>query len=353
MLNLEKGRDDAYPEYSWDVRRSNMDDFDVIEGGSSPKQPEDKMKTVESFVKKNPRKLVGGIIILLLLAWGSSGFYTLNAGEQGVVTTFGKFSAIATPGLRYRLPRPIQNHHKVDIATIRRAEIGFRTGMSGVITQEALMLTGDENIVEVNLFVQYRVSDPKAFVFNVKEPETTLHSTTEVALRSIVGQNPIDYTMTEGRVDVQEAVQVYIQELLDSYGTGIMLMDVRLLAVDPPEQVKDSFDEVVRAWEDRERLVQEAEGYMEDLLPRARGEAEALVREAEGYRERRILRAQGDVAMFISVLDEYEKSKEVTRERLYLEAMMEILPQTTRFILDEKTGSGIVPLLPLTDSLDI
>lgn len=326
-----------------------MDDYDVIIEEASSSRAPDLLERLNSFWNKQPKRIVVAVLFALLLLWGASGFYTLEPGEQGVVTTFGKFTAISSPGLRYRLPIPIQNHYKVDVATVRRAEIGFRTGMPGVMKNEALMLTGDENIVEVNMFVQYRINDAKAFVFNVKNPEDALRATTEVALRSVVGQNPIDFTMTEGRVHVQEAVQAYIQDLLNDYGTGIIITNVSLLAVNPPEEVQDAFDEVVRAWEDRERLVQEAEGYMEDLLPRARGEAEALVREAEGYKERRIIRAQGDVSLFNNILDEYEKSKEVTRERLYLEAMIKVLPETKRFIMDDQAGNGVVPFLPLTD----
>ncbi len=326
-----------------------MDDYDVIIEETSSPSESDFFEKLGSFWSKQPKRIVLATIIVLVILWGASGFYTLEPGEQGVVTTFGKFTSISTPGLRYRLPLPIQNHHKVDVATVRRAEIGFRSGMPGSVGHEALMLTGDENIVEVNLFVQYRINDPKAFVFNVKNPEDALHATTEVALRSIVGQNPIDFTMTEGRVHVQESVQTYIQELLDYYEAGILITNVSLLAVNPPEEVQDAFDEVVRAWEDRERLVQEAEAYMEDLVPRARGEAEAIVREAEGYKERRILRAQGDVALFNSMLDEYVKAKDVTRERLYLEAMIKVLPETTRFIINEKAGNGVLPFLHLTD----
>lgn len=306
-------------------------------------------KKMEDLLKKKPKKILGGLFVLLLLLWGLTGFYTIGPGEQGVVRQFGRVVAQSSPGLRYRLPWPIQEHDVVDIATVRRIEIGYRAGGTGSIPAEALMLTGDENIVKVNLFVQYRVVDPVNFLFNVRDPETTLRSTTEVALRSIVGQNTIDFTMTEGRVEVQENVQSYIQTLLDDYGTGIVLLDARLLTVDPPDQVKDAFNEVVRAWEDRERLVQEARGYMEDRLPRARGEAEAMIREAEGYQEQRVLRAQGDVALFLQILEEYEKSTDVTRERLYLEAVKEFLPQTTRFILGEEAIGGVLPFLSLTE----
>lgn len=317
---------------------------------------EDNLKEIKGklgeLMKRGPKAL-GVLFLLILLLWGATGIYTVDPGEQGVVLQFGKVVAQTSPGLRYRLPWPIQSHEVVDVATVRRIEIGYRTERTGSVPAEALMLTGDENIVKIHLFVQYRVVDPAKFLFQVKDPETTLHSTTEVALRSIVGQNTIDFTMTEGRVEVQENVQSYIQKLLDYYGTGIVLIDVRLLTVDPPDQVKDAFNEVVRAWEDKERLVQEARGYMEDLLPRARGEAEAIIREAEAYQEQRVLRAQGDVAYFLQVLDVYESFQEVTRERLYLEAVKEYLPKTRRFIIHEASGNALLQFLPLTEDLNL
>lgn len=327
-----------------------MDDDRVVDLDDGLKEVKGK---VEDLLKKRPKKFFWGILVILILLWGATGIYTVGAGEQGVVLQFGRVLEQTAPGLRYRLPWPIQDHEIVDVATVRRTEIGYRVGRTGFVPAEALMLTGDENIVKVNLFVQYRVVDPVKFLFNVRDPETTLHTTTEVALRSIVGQNTIDYTMTEGRVEVQETVQSYIQDLLDYYGTGIILLDARLLTVDPPDQVKDAFNEVVRAWEDKERLVQEARGYMEDLLPRARGEAEAIIREAEGYQEQRVLRAQGDVSLFLQILEEYEKAKDITRERLYLEAVKEFLPDTRRFILDEGTTGGLLPLLPLTEDFSL
>lgn len=307
------------------------------------------IKTIQKYFRESNRFSYSIIIAIIIVIWGLSGLYIVGPGEQGVVRRFGRFVRISAPGLRYRLPRPFENHNVVDIATVRRTEIGYRTGHPRSIEEEALMLTGDENIVKVHLFVQYRVVDPVKFLFRAIEPEVVLHSTAEVALRSIVGQNTIDYTMTEGRVDVQEKVQEYLQNLMDLYETGIVLVDARLLTVDPPDPVKDAFHEVVRAWEDRERLVQQAEGYMEDLLPRARGEARAMILNAEGYLERRTLTAQGDVSRFLQFADEYEKAPQITRERLYLETMSEVLPQAERLYLPEEMTSGVLPFLPLTE----
>lgn len=296
---------------------------------------------------------------LLFLFWLGSGVYIVGPGEHGVVLWFGRAVDQTEPGLRYRFPYPIQSHETVDIAQVRRAEIGFRSGAESsmgrsarggdqTVPQEALMLTGDENIVSVQLFVQYRVQDPVKFLFATYQPEDVLHTSAQVVLRSVVGQNNIDYTMTDGRVEVQEQVRTNLQKLLDTYQTGLLVTEARLLVVDPPNEVRDAFHDVVRALEDRERLVKEAEGYGEDVVPKARGEAAQMVQHAEGYKAQRVIRAQGDAERFVKVLSEYEKAKTVTRERLYLESMDRVLPGVEKFILNNQQGQGnVLPILPL------
>ena len=296
------------------------------------------------------RKLLLPIVVLLLLLWIGSGIYVVGPGEVGVVLHFGREIAIAQPGLNFRLPWPIQRHEIVDVQRVRSAEIGYRSSVRGGsftqrVSEEALMLTGDENIVEVQLFVQYIVQDPSKYLFRARDPESTLRAAAEVALRSIVGRNTIDYTMTEGREDVQAQVRVYLQRLLDDYQTGLLATAVQLLVVDAPDQVRNAFHDVVRAWEDRERLTQEAEGYREDVIPRARGEAHQIIQAAEAYREQRVLRAMGEAARFSAVLREYQLAPDVTRERLYLETMERVLPKAEKFILSG--DSGVVPFLPL------
>lgn len=213
------------------------------------------------------------------------------------------------------------------------------------------MLTGDENIVDAQLFVQYVVKDPSQFLFRVKDPELTLKACAEVALRSVVGRNTIEYTMTEGRVVVQDEIKKYLQTLLDEYQTGLLVTEARLLVVDPPEEVKDAFHEVVRAWEDRERLVREAEGYREDLIPKAKGEAAQMVRIAEAYKEQRVIRAQGDATKFLDVMKAYKKAKEVTRERLYLETMDKVLPGKEKYILPPQGKDSVLKWLPLKETI--
>jgi membrane protease subunit HflK len=209
------------------------------------------------------------------------------------------------------------------------------------------MLTGDENIVAGQLFVQYVIKDPASYLFRARDPEQMLMTAGEVALRNIVGRNTIDFTMTEGRFQLQEQVKEQLQRLLDDYQTGLLVTEARLLVVDPPSEVKDAFHDVVRAWEDRERLIQEARGFAEDVLPRSRGEAAEIVRKAEGYKEQRIIRSQGEAKRFLDVRESYEKSPAVTRERLYLEMMERILPHAEKVILPTQTSGSVLPWLPL------
>ncbi|NLE77053.1 MAG: FtsH protease activity modulator HflK [Chloroflexi bacterium] len=290
------------------------------------------------------------LVAALLALWLLSGFYVVGPGETGVVLTFGRVTRTAQSGLHYRLPQPIQRVFIVDTATVRSAEIGYRTeaGTERMVPEEAQMLTGDENIVVVQLFVQYLVQDPVAFLFQARTPEDVLKATAEIALRSTVGQNTIDFTMTEGRTEAQSQVKSILQELLDQYQTGLLVTEARLLAVDPPAEVRDAFHDVVRAFEDRERLVQQARGYAEQVLPEARGAAAQDVLAAEAYREQRLIRADGDAERFLALLAEYDQASEVLRERLYLESVERMLDQADLFVLDTQ-ANGVLPFLPLTD----
>ena len=209
------------------------------------------------------------------------------------------------------------------------------------------MLTKDENIVNVHAIVQYRVLDASQFLFNVRDVPGVLKSATEVALRSAVGNTPIDGVLTERRVEVQEGTKAFLQRLMDDYQSGITVTEVKLQEVDAPSQVRDSFHEVVRAREDRERLVREAEGYRADIVPKARGEKEKTIKGAEAYKEQRILRSQGDAEKFLKVLSEYQKAQDVTRQRLYLETLEMLLPGIDKIIIDSKAAPNLLPFLPL------
>lgn len=305
------------------------------------------LSTVRDWFSSRLPWIVG---ISAIALWLLSGFYMVGPGERGLVLTFGQLTSQSESGLHYRLPSPIQSHFVVDTAQVRTAEVGYRTegGNQNVVLEEAQMLTGDENMVVVQLFIQYLVQDPVAYLFHVNGAEEVLNDSAEIALRSAVGQNTIDFTMTEGRVQAQESVRALLQAMLDQYKTGLLVTEARLLAVDPPIEVRDAFHDVVRAFEDRERLVKEAEGYAEQVVPAARGQAAQIVLESEAYREQRLIRAEGDAARFLALLTEYEKAPEVMRERLYLESIEHVLSGANIFVM-ETGGGGVLPFLPLTD----
>ncbi len=309
---------------------------------------EEYRKRLNNFMKGWGIWATGAIVVSLYIL---SGFYVVGPGEKGVALLFGKEYSITDPGLRYRLPKPFMKQIVVDVSKIRRAEIGFRSDGTRTrsVPAEALMLTGDENIVDVQLFVQYMVQDPIKFLFGAEAPENTLRVSAEVALRGIVGENTIDYTMTKGRMEIQKKVEVYLQKLLDNYDTGLQVTQARLLAVDPPSQVQEAFHDVVRAWEDRERLIKEADGYSEDIIPKARGNAQQEIRQAEAYKVERVIRAQGDAQRFSLVLGEYMKAPAVTRERLYLESAEKFLSSARKFIT-QGPDSKLIPLLNIADT---
>ncbi len=315
-------------------------------------QPEDILRQGNQVMRWLPKMFVPAILLMAGL-WLATGFYMISPGEVGVMRQFGKEVRRSEPGLRYRLPWPIERIDIVNVESVRRSEIGFRTYRRGEATaqqrvsQEALMLTGDENIVEAQLIVQYQVKDPSLYLFRVYEPAEVLASSTEVALRSMVGNTTIDELLTVGREKVQLETRDFLQRLLDVYNTGLRVTEVRLQVVDPPDQVKDAFHEVVRAREDRERLINQAQGYQEDIIPKARGRAQQMLREAEAYQEERVLHAQGDAARFVALLEEYRKAKDVTRTRLHLEAVERILRPIKKVIIDPRAAGGLSPFLPL------
>ncbi|MBI3029663.1 MAG: FtsH protease activity modulator HflK [candidate division NC10 bacterium] len=295
--------------------------------------------------------VIAGVVALL---WLASGFFIVGPGEQGVVRQFGKVIRQTSAGLNYRLPWPIQQADVVNVERIQRLEVGFRSdprrpGSVHPVTRESLMLTGDENIVDAQIIVQYRIKDPIPYLFRIQDPLGTLRAATEVALRSRVGNTTIDEVLTVGRVRVQEETREFLQQLMDAYESGLLVTEVKLQTVDAPDQVKDAFHDVVRAREDRERLINQARGYREDLIPKARGEAQEVIRAAEAYREERILKARGDAARFESVLAEYRKAPAVTRERLHLETLERVLPGVQKIVLDGQAGGQVVPFLPLRD----
>ena len=291
--------------------------------------------------------LIGIFVVLWLL----TGIYIVGPDEVGVVQTLGKYSRAAQSGLNYHFPYPIETVSTPKVTEVKRIEIGFRTvgkNQYQTISRESLMLTGDENIVDAEMIVQYRIKDPVAYTFNFIEPELTVRQASEASLRTVVGRHNIDEALTSGKFMIQEEAKELIQNILDKYNTGILVVAVQLQDVSPPEQVISAFKDVASAKEDKNRMVNQAEGYRNDVIPKARGEAQAQIREAEGYKEARIARAEGDVSKFNAVLKEYRKSKEVTETRLFLETAEEILSNREKIIVpDGKEGSNLINLLNL------
>jgi modulator of FtsH protease HflK len=291
------------------------------------------------------KKLAPAVGVLILVALGVSGAYQVGPGEQAVVRTFGRESGKTGPGLHYVLPF-VQKRDIVNIGQIRRIEVGFKGPQR--VPDEALMLTGDENIVAAHMIVQWRVTDPSKYLFRLKDPEETLRSSAEVALRAMVGRTKIDELLTTGRERVQADAREYLQKLMNEYQSGISVTELKLLLVDAPDQVREAFHEVVRAREEKEKLINQARGYQADVIPRARGEAEKQQREAEAYREQRVLRASGDASQFDSLLVEYQKAPRVTRQRLWLETQETALTRIeNKVFIDEGIAKSAVPVLPI------
>lgn len=293
---------------------------------------------------------LGAILSVIIGLWLFSGFYIVKQAENGVVLQFGKFQEITTPGLNWHYPFPIERVNKINVQNVFSMEVGYRTnertGRARHVPQEALMLTEDENIVDIEFAVQYKISDAAAYWFNVEQPEVTIAQATESAIREIVGKSTLDYVITDGRVDVANRTQQLLQKILDRYDTGILITTAKMQKAQPPEQVKAAFDDAVKAREDEQRFRNEAEAYANDILPRARGKAARLVQEGEGYKASVIARADGDARRFIQIAREYAKAPDITRERLYLETMETVLSNTTKVFIDQQGGNNIL-YLPL------
>ncbi len=336
-------------------------------GGGGPQLPQapnldELLRKGQDFVRRFlPHGFGGGkglaIIGLVLVGiWLLSGFYRVQPDEQGIVLRFGAFNRITAPGLNYALPAPIETVLTPRVTRINRIEVGFRSGTDGGVTrapsrdviEESLMLTGDENIIDIDFSVLWRISNAPDFLFNIRNPEQTVKSAAESVMREVIGRTPIQRALTEARAQIEQAVRTGTQAIMDQYGAGIEVTQVQLQKVDPPAAVIDAFRDVQRANADRERLRNEAEAFRNDIIPRARGEAERLVQEAQGEREARIARANGEAQRFIAVLSAYSQARDVTRLRLYLETMEEVLRRSPTIVVDDKV-QNVVPFLPLND----
>lgn len=285
------------------------------------------------------RSALVGILIIILAGWAATGLYRVNADERGVVLRFGSYQATTPPGLRWHLPAPIESVEKVNISQI----IPF--------SQQTRMLTSDENIVVVDLVVQYQKADPVSYLFNVRDPDATLSDISESAIREVVGKSNVDFVLLEGRAEIAQRTQALIQETLDEYGAGIVVTKAALQDTNFPAQVEAAVQDAIKAREDRERLAFEAQSYANDILPKARGEAVRRLQDSEAYKARVIADADGEASRFEQLLTEYEKAPSVTRERLYLEAIEDVFASSSKVLLDAE-GSGNLVYLPMDKLLE-
>jgi membrane protease subunit HflK len=331
-------------------------------GGQTPpdfdqaiRQGRDALRRVMPGGGKGSGKSLLLLLVIFLGVWAATGFYRVNPQQQGVVLRFGEWVRTTPPGLHYHLPYPVESVMTPEVTRDNRIEIGFRDigGNSSSrrdIADESQMITGDENIVDIDFVVFWRIADAGQYLFNLAEPVDTIKVAAEAVMREIIGRTPIQTALTEGRQDIQAQARTQLQDLLNEYGTGVRVRDVQLLAVDPPSDVIDAFNEVQRARQDRDRLKNEAEAFRNDVVPRARGAAAKLIAEAEAYQAEVMNRAKGDSSRFDQVYGAYVVNPDVTRERIYIETIEEIFSNVDKILIDENsTGSGVVPYLPLKE----
>ena len=295
---------------------------------------------------KRVRGGAGLLLGLIFVVWLASGFYIVPEGQRGLVLRFGKYAETTLPGPRWHLPYPIEGAEVVNLAQVRTVEVGYRNNVKSKVLKESLMLTDDENIIDVQFAVQYVLKSTIDYLFNNRLPDDAVLQAAETAIREIVGKSSMDFVIFEGRADVAAQAHKLMQEILDRYGTGINISKVTMQNAQPPEQVQAAFDDAVKAGQDRERQKNEGQAYANDVIPKARGAAARLQQESEGYRQRVIEQSEGDAARFRQVVAEYNKAPQVTRDRLYIEAMQQIMSNTTKVLIDQKGGNNLI-YLPL------
>ena len=333
-------------------------------GGRRPPNIDDLAGQFQDSLKKmfpgkkipggNKPILLFGIIILGI--WLASGFYRVLPDEQGVVLRFGKYVNQTQPGLHYHLPFPVEKVLTPKVTKVNRIDVGYRsasdTGRATSVSdvpEESLMLTGDENIVDIDYSVFWIIKDAGKFLFNIQSPEDTVKSVAETAMREVIAKNGIQSILTEGRAQIEIDTQNIMQEILDSYDSGISITQVQTQKADPPKEVIDAFRDVQAAKADKERAQNEAEAYANDVIPRARGEAAQILQQAEAYKQEVVALAEGEASRFLAKYNEYRKARTVTQERMYLETMEKVMADINKIIIDKKSGGGVVPYLPLPE----
>jgi len=332
--------------------------------GPTPPDIEEIIKNIQKTIN---RFLPGGgakggkpiilILVILAIVWAASGLYRVLPDEQGVVLRFGKFVKTTQPGLNYHFPFPIEGVLTPKVTKVNRMDVGFRSGADsgfssgGVadVPEESLMLTGDENIVNIDFSVFWVIKDAGNFLFKIQDPQGTVKAAAETAMREVIARSNIQPILTEGRSRIEIETQEIIQSILDEYNSGIQVTQVQTQKADPPDQVIDAFRDVQAARADMERSKNEAQAYANDVIPRARGEAAKILQAAEAYKKEVVARAEGEASRFIAIYTEYAKAKEVTQERMYLETMEKVLADIDKVIIDKNAGAGVVPYLPLPE----
>jgi membrane protease subunit HflK len=284
----------------------------------------------------------------VLLVWLASGFYIVDEGRRGVVTRFGKYTETTSPGPRWHLPYPVEAVELVDFSQVKTVEIGYRNSTANKNAKEATMLTEDENIIDIQFAVQYKLSETpnsaEQYVFNNRKPDEMVKFVAESAIREIVGKAKMDFALYEGREQIAQQTRDLMQKSMDRYKTGVYIQKVTLQSVQPPDKVQAAFDDAVKAGQDRVRLVNEGQAYANDVIPRARGTASRLMEEANGYNTEVTQRAEGDASRFKSILTEYARAPGVTRDRLYLDMMQSVLTNSSKVLIDQKTGANLLQL---------
>ncbi len=289
---------------------------------------------------------LGVIVAVLAFIWMVSGFFIVQEGQTAVITTFGKYSHSTVAGFNWRWPYPIQGHEIVNVSQVRTVEVGYRSNVKNKQPKEALMLTDDENIIDIQFAVQYKLKSAAEWLYSTRDPEEAMRQVAETAIREIVGKSKMDFVLYEGREKVALDVQTLMQQILERYQAGVQVTNVTMQGVQPPEQVQASFDDAVKAGQDRERQKNEGQAYANDVIPKSRGEASRLLQDAEGYKSRVVANAEGNAARFKQVLTEYQKAPAVTRDRMYIDAMQQIFSSTTKLMMDTKNGNNMI-YLPL------
>ena len=305
---------------------------------------------IKNTFGSNKKNFVSAILILIVL-WLLSGFYKVNANEQGVVLRFGEWVRTTLPGLHYHLPYPIERAKTPKVTKVNKTEIGFRelNNTQRMLLEESLMLTGDENIVDINFSVFWVINDAGKYLFKLRNPDASIKSISESVMREVIGNTPIADALAERRQEIEILSLDKIQNVLDKYESGIEVTQLQLQKVDPPDQVIDSFRDVQRARADKEKVINEGIAYKNDIIPRSRGEAEQIIQKAEAYKREVVARSEGDAQRFESVLKSYKNNEDVTKKRMYLETLEGIFQNATKVIIDTKQGSGVLPYLPLPE----